>query len=444
MNSSQNNSCDSAIESDFIKFMEQIKHFGNNGIRGLLVNSDEEFSQEFIKFITEFRNKYGSFPQRDSLKEFIKFKLVEINNFYINKINEAENILKSCINNFQIQAENDLFTTEQYIYQILKNSLYPSFNSKEFELEYNELNQILIIDYKLPNIETIPKIKGFNYIASKNIFDEILLKSQELNNLYDNILYQVALRTNYEIYQNDSTNSIKNIAFNGWVQFIDKSDGLEKTSCIMSIMTNKEEFLSINLVDVEPKACFKKLKGIGSSTLYSITAIAPILKLNKKDKRFVPSYEVLNTVQDGYNLATMDWKDFENLIREIFEEEFSKNGGEVKVTQASKDGGVDAIAFDPDPIRGGKIVIQAKRYTNTVGVAAVRDLYGTVMNEGAMKGILVTTADYGSDAYDFAKDKPITLLNGNNLLHLLEKQGHKARINLKEAKQILAENRATP
>jgi len=25
------------------------------------------------------------------------------------------------------------------------------------------------------------------------------------------------------------------------------------------------------------------------------------------------------------------------------------------------------IAFDPDPIRGGKIVIQAKRYTNVVG-----------------------------------------------------------------------------
>ena len=61
------------------------------------------------------------------------------------------------------------------------------------------------------------------------------------------------------------------------------------------------------------------------------------------------------------------------------------------MTQASRDGGVDAIAFDPDPIRGGKIVIQAKRYAYTVGVSAVRDLYGTLMNEGATKGILVTT-----------------------------------------------------
>ena len=79
-------------------------------------------------------------------------------------------------------------------------------------------------------------------------------------------------------------------------------------------------------------------------------------------------------------------------------------------------------------------MIQAKRYTNTVTVSAVRDLYGTVMHERANKGILVTTSDFGPDAYNFIKDKPLVLLNGANLLHLLEKHGHKARIDLQEAK----------
>jgi restriction system protein len=37
----------------------------------------------------------------------------------------------------------------------------------------------------------------------------------------------------------------------------------------------------------------------------------------------------------------------------------------------SRDGGVDAVAFEPDPIRGGKIVIQAKRYTNTVRACSI-------------------------------------------------------------------------
>jgi restriction system protein len=43
-----------------------------------------------------------------------------------------------------------------------------------------------------------------------------------------------------------------------------------------------------------------------------------------------------------------------------------------------------------------------------------------MMNEGANKGILVTTSGYGPDAFDFVKDKPIELIDGSRLLYLLE------------------------
>ena len=61
-------------------------------------------------------------------------------------------------------------------------------------------------------------------------------------------------------------------------------------------------------------------------------------------------------------------------------------------------------------------------------MAAVRDLFGTVMNEGANRGILVTTSSYGPDAYAFAKDKPISLVDGPNLLAMLQKHGRRFRI----------------
>lgn len=67
---------------------------------------------------------------------------------------------------------------------------------------------------------------------------------------------------------------------------------------------------------------------------------------------------------------------------------------------------------------GGKIVIQAKCYTKTVGVNAVRDLFGKMQHEGATRGILITTTDYGPDAYSFASGKPISLFTGANLLYL--------------------------
>jgi hypothetical protein len=47
---------------------------------------------------------------------------------------------------------------------------------------------------------------------------------------------------------------------------------------------------------------------------------------------------------------------------------------------------------------------------------------------GANKGILVTTSGYGPDAFEFSKDKPIELLDGGQLLYLLEQVGVKAKI----------------
>ena len=103
-------------------------------------------------------------------------------------------------------------------------------------------------------------------------------------------------------------------------------------------------------------------------------------------------------------------------------------GLETKPTRSSRDGGVDAVAFDQRPILGGKVIIQAKRCRHTVGVSAIRDLYGTMMNEGANKGIIVNTSGYGPDAYEFAKDKPIELVDGGGLLYYLSQVGTDARI----------------
>ena len=201
---------------------------------------------------------------------------------------------------------------------------------------------------------------------------------------------------------------------------------------ILSVNVSREQIESINIEFINPKECFKHLKGVSASKLFELTEIRPIITPTFTDKRFVRAKDVDT---DQYtNLAEMDWEEFEHLVRQVFEWEFSDKGGEVNVTQSSRDGGVDAIVFDPDPIRGGKIIIQAKRYTNTVPVSAVRDLYGTIINEGANKGILITTSDYGPDSYKFAQGKPLTLLNGGHLLYLMEKHGRHARIDIQEAK----------
>jgi hypothetical protein len=124
-----------------------------------------------------------------------------------------------------------------------------------------------------------------------------------------------------------------------------------------------------------------------------------VLEFDMVDPRFIEETDVLSTIDQRPNLMELTPSEFETLITNLFE----KMGLETRLTQASRDGGVDCVAYDPRPIFGGKVVIQAKRYKHTVGVSAVRDLFGTMQNEGASKGILVTTSGYGKASFEFAE-----------------------------------------
>lgn len=325
---------------------------------------------------------------------------------------------------------------EEYYATLLEQIELPFSYSKAVETEYQPEAKRLIVEQQLPIVDDLPKLKGVSYIKTRKEFKESYYTDAYLTKKYDQVIYQIVVQTlNYVFTVGKEYDYINNVVVNGKVSTVDKATGKDIEPCVLSISVDRNAFEDLNLEAIDPRAWFKSAKGVSAAAIANTTPVAPIITVSREDSRFIDAYEVADQLDDSVNLAAIDWKDFENLIREIFEKEFSSNGGEVKITQASRDGGVDAVAFDPDPIRGGKIVIQAKRYTNVVGVSAVRDLYGTVMNEGATKGILVTTSNYGNDAYKFAQGKPLTLMNGANLLYLLERHGYKAKIDLKEARQ---------
>jgi restriction system protein len=319
--------------------------------------------------------------------------------------------------------------------QTLKLESYPPFVPSDFALRFDEASKILILEHEFPDIGSVNWVKLVSLKSGLTVKPANQKETKESANL----LYpSLCLRFACELARLDLDNSVEAIVVNGWSNYVEKSTGQVKRAYCSSLFATKTQLLSLNLAAADPLAAFSALKGVAARSL-ELTPIAPILRLNTEDKRFVDAKDVLANMTQGENLAAMDWEDFEHLCRELFEKAFAGSGAEVKVTQASRDQGVDAVIFDPDVLRGGKIVVQAKRYTNTVDVSAVRDLYGAIINEGATKGILVTTSHYGPDAYGFAKDKPITLLNGEELLGLLQKYGYSFKIDLVEAKRLNAE-----
>ena len=340
---------------------------------------------------------------------------------FLEEQNNHNDIVSLDRNKYQ---NGDITEIEKYFSFVLDSSVYPSEFVKDFELQYIKEDRILVVSYYLPKEDLVPKTVQHKYVSTKNKIEEVKLNDKKFEKFYNDVIYMCCLRTIKELSASDDSNYIDTVVYNGWLKYIDKSTGRNAESCILTVEVNKDKFNDINLDNVDYKSCIKGLKGIFTPNILTLAPVVPYLNINRTDKRFIESKDVNNITMDGFNLATMPWEDFEYFVRELFDKMFNSNGGEVKVTRASHDGGVDAIAFDDDPIRGGKFVIQAKRYNNVVPVSAVRDLYGTMIHEGATKGILVTTSFYGKESYDFAKDKPITLIDGQALLGLLNKYGY--------------------
>lgn len=303
-----------------------------------------------------------------------------------------------------------------YCSMVLAASRYPDGFPQQRKVAYVPESKQLVIEMDLPTYDIVPELTEYRYVKAK---DEIASKARPITQrktLYASVVAQVTLRTVHEMFQADRAGHIESIVFNGHVDTIDPRTGQPTHPCLITLRTTRDLLDSLDLARVEPGACLQGLNASVSRNPSELAPVRPVLEFNMVDPRFVEETDVLSSIDQRPNLMDLTSSEFEALITNLFE----KMGLETRMTQPSRDGGVDCVAYDPQPVLGGKVVIQAKRYKNTVGVSAVRDLFGTMQNEGANKGILVTTSGYGKASFEFAQNKPLELLSGSNLLYLLE------------------------
>jgi len=91
---------------------------------------------------------------------------------------------------------------------------------------------------------------------------------------------------------------------------------------------------------------------------------------------------------------------FEEIVAELFR----KEGFEVELTQATRDGGVDIIAISRRMNIWQKMIVECKRYApqNKVGIAVVQRLLGVKDQLRANKAVVVTTSSFTKDAQRIA------------------------------------------
>ncbi|MFH9723192.1 restriction endonuclease [Streptomyces sp. NPDC017254] len=303
---------------------------------------------------------------------------------------------------------------------LFASTAWPEGFPRELSAAYEHGGRGLVLDWDLPGYEVVPEAKGVKYLPSTDQEKEVPRPVTQRRALYRDVLAQSVLLAVRELFAADRFGALQQVALNGYVGGVDPATGLPSRVCVASVVVGREAFERLNLAFVGAVECLTgALDGRLSAKPDERVAVPPMTTPDQ-----VGSDVVVQGDGEEPDLLAMDPIAFEGLVAELFR----ARGLQALTTRRSNDGGVDVEALDPDPISGGSILVQVKRYRNTVPPSAVRDLFGTVQGAGANKGVLVTTSKFGPGSYTFANGKPLTLISGTELVDLLHQHGLRGRL----------------
>lgn len=147
---------------------------------------------------------------------------------------------------------------------------------------------------------------------------------------------------------------------------------------------------------------------IESASVLTGILVAAILLLRAERQRKRAAWAI--TTADLYALSPAE---FEQYVADLFR----KKRYRVTLRGRSGDHGVD---LELERSGDRRAIVQCKRYRNPIGPDIVRELFGTMIHEGVHHAFLVTTAGISPAARDWARNKPMTLIDGPTLVQIAE------------------------
>ncbi|MFE2374518.1 restriction endonuclease [Streptomyces sp. NPDC059398] len=309
---------------------------------------------------------------------------------------------------------------EYFSAALYASASWPDDLPRQVSAAYDSGARQLVLDWELPPYDVVPGAKSVRYLINADQEKETPRPVTQRRALYRDVLAQCLLLVLRDLFAADEFGALESVALNGFVNDHDPTTGRRAPMVLGTVMADRATFATLHLEQVNAVNCLVDgLRGRLSARPDQYVPVRPC-----RVPEDVGNGVVTHGGEEEPDLYAMDPLAFEGLVAELFR----AMGMRAVTTQRSNDGGVDVDALDPAPIRGGKIVVQVKRYRNTVPPTAVRDLYGTVQDAGANKGVLVTTSSFGPGSRTFAQGKPLELVTGAELVDLLHRHGLRGRL----------------
>ncbi|MFI9805755.1 restriction endonuclease [Streptomyces sp. NPDC052301] len=309
---------------------------------------------------------------------------------------------------------------EYFSAALYSSTAWPEGFPRQVAAAFDAAARQLVLDWELPGYDVVPEAKSVRYVPAQDEDKETARSVTQRRGLYREVLAQSLLLVLHQLFAADECGILDSVAVNGFVDAHDPATGQRTHIFVATVMAQRAAFTGLHLEQVDAVSCLTDaLRGQLASRPDQLASVRPGRK-----PQDVGNHVVAHGGDEEPDLYDMDPIEFESLVADLFR----AMGMQAVTTQRSNDGGVDVDALDPTPIRGGKIVVQVKRYRSTVPPTAVRDLYGTVQDVGANKGVLVTTAGFGPGSHTFARGKPLELISGGELVDLLHRHGLRGRL----------------
>lgn len=309
---------------------------------------------------------------------------------------------------------------EYFSAALYSSTAWPEGFPRQVAAAFDPAARQLVLDWEMPTYDVVPEAKSVRYVPSQDQDKETARPVTQRRALYREVLAQSTLLVLHQLFAADEYGILDSVALNGFVDAPDPATGRQSHIFLATVMAGRSGFTELHLEQADPVSCLTDaLRGQLATRPDQLTPVRP-----SRQPRDVGNHVVTHGGSEEPDLYDMDPIAFESLVAELFR----AMGMQAVTTERSNDGGVDVDALDPTPIRGGKIVVQVKRYRATVPPTAVRDLYGTVQDRGANKGVLVTTSAFGPGSHTFARGKPLELISGSELVDLLHRHGLRGRL----------------
>ena len=145
-------------------------------------------------------------------------------------------------------------------------------------VEYSPDSHRLVVEYELPAVDVVPKVKSYRYVKSRETVVGTARPASQVKALYASTIAQLALLSLAAIFELDSERHIDVVVFNGVVDTLDPQSGQPIRPCLIAVRVTRDTFAEINLEDVDPSSCLKDLSATLSRNPTKFVPVRPLLE----------------------------------------------------------------------------------------------------------------------------------------------------------------------